>query len=322
MRRHDEPTGAPGAPHPPRVSVVIPTRDRPATARRAVASALAQRDVDVEVVVVDDGSAVPFAAAGEPRVTVLRHNAPRGVAAARNAGRGAAQAPWVALLDDDDFWAPDKLRVQLAAAAAAGAGFAYCSALVVAGARALAVAEALPAPELALGLRRRNLVPAGASNVLVAADAVREAGGFDERLRHLADWDLWSRLLQVTAAASSPDALVAYVQHPGSMHVAERATVRAEARLLRRLHRDGGGPIDAFDHGVLRLFVADGHRQAGRHWTAAAVQGLAGVRHRRPAYLREAAGELARSAGVRRERRVRPATPDWVTDQWAGPAAP
>jgi hypothetical protein len=303
------------------VSVIIPTRDRPALARRAVASALAQRGVDVQVIVVDDGSREPFAPPPDPRVAVLRHVTSQGVAAARNAGLHAARAPWVALLDDDDFWAPDKLRVQLSTAAAAGAGFVCCSALVVADARAVAVAEALPATELAQGLRRTNLVPAGASNVLVAADAIKAAGGFDVRLKHLADWDMWVRLLEVTRAASCPQALVAYVQHPGSMHVAARGSLREEARLLRRLHRDGG-PITSFDHGVFALFLADGHRQAGRYWTATAVQGLAGLRYGRPAYLRGAAVELARSTGVyRRERRAQPATPEWVRQQWTGQTA-
>ena len=59
-------------------------------------------------------------------------------------GLDAASAPWVALLDDDDYWAPEKLRTQLDAARIAGAGFAYCSALVVAGGRALSIAEAIP----------------------------------------------------------------------------------------------------------------------------------------------------------------------------------
>ena len=323
MPGHDEPTRAGSdGPGPVEVSVVVPTHDRPALARRAVASVLAQEGVDVEVIVVDDGSAEPFAGPADPRVTVLRNAAPQGVAAARNAGLAAAHAPWVALLDDDDFWAPRKLRTQLDAAAAAGAGFVCSSALVVVEGRAVSVAEALPADELTRSMRRTNRVPAGASNVLVAAAAMREAGGFDVRLSHLADWDLWSRLLQLTGAATRPEAHVAYVQHPASMHVAARGSVRDEARLLRRLHV-GGGPITAFDHGVFALFLADGHRQAGRHWRAAAVQGLAGIRHGRPGYLRGAAGELARATGLnRRPPRTQPDTPDWVHRQWVAPAAP
>src|SRR4051794_3960548 len=107
-------------PVPPTVSVVIPTRDRPAQLTAAVASALEQRGVDVEVVVVDDGSRgtareVIAGLAGGP-VRILRHEAPRGVSAARNAGIAAAAAPWIALLDDDDLWAPSKLAMQLEAA--------------------------------------------------------------------------------------------------------------------------------------------------------------------------------------------------------------
>ena len=317
MRTEDEVmTVAAARPEAPEVSVVIPTRNRARLARRAVASALAQSGVAVEVLVVDDGSREPFRPPPDPRVTILRNASSRGVAAARNMGLDAASAPWVALLDDDDYWAPEKLSTQLDAARIAGAGFAYCSALVVAGGRALSIAEAIPPEDLIAGLRRMNLVPAGASNVLISTAAVRKAGGFDIRLKHLADWDLWSRVLQSTRAASCPEALVAYVQHPASMHVAEQASVHEEARLLRELHRDG--PITDFDHGVFALFLADGHRQAGRHWRAAAVQGRAGVRHLRPAYLRGAAAGLARATGLYgRAPRVRPETPDWVRRQWA-----
>lgn len=318
MAEHDEPTSSAG-PGGAEVSVVIPTRDRPALARRAIASALAQEDVTVEVVVVDDGSQPPFDAPPDPRVAVVRHPTSRGVATARNTGVEAARAPWVALLDDDDFWAPGKLRTQLAVAGASEAGLVCCSALLVAEGRAVSVAEALPADELARGLRRANLVPAGASNVLVAAAALRAAGPFDVRLRHLDDWDMWIRLTSVTELATCPEPLVAYVQHPGGKHVAERASVRQDARMLRRLHA-GAGRITAFDRGVYALYVADGLRQAGRPFRAAGVEVLAAVRHGRPGYLRLAAGELARATGLnRRPRRAQPATPDWVRRQWDVP---
>src|SRR4051794_32636077 len=103
------------------VTVVIPTHDRAALVPRAVRSALAQRDVELEVIVVDDGSrdatreVLGALAADGANVTVVRHDAPRGVATARNAGVERAAKPWVAFLDDDDVWAPTKLACQLAA---------------------------------------------------------------------------------------------------------------------------------------------------------------------------------------------------------------
>ena len=170
------------------------------------------------------------------------------------------------------------------------------------------------------GLSQANLVPAGSSNVLVSAAAMRRAGEFDVRLRHLDDWDMWTRLVQVTTVGTCEDALVAYVQHPDSKHVVERGALPQDAKLLRGLHRDSG-LITRFDRGTFALFLADGHRQAGRHWRAAAVQALGGLRCGRPDYVRAAAAQLARSTGLlRRPPRAGPETPDWVRRQWAAPA--
>jgi glycosyltransferase involved in cell wall biosynthesis len=82
----------------------------------AVQSALAQTLPPVEVIVVIDGpdesSAAALADMGDPRVRVLRHAVSQGPAAARNTGVRAATGDWIALLDDDDHWLPDKLRLQ------------------------------------------------------------------------------------------------------------------------------------------------------------------------------------------------------------------
>ncbi len=101
----------------PAVTVVIPTRDRRELLLRTLDSVLRQEDVALDVVVVDDGGTDGSADAVEnlqlPNVRVLRHQRSRGVSAARNAGLRTVTAPWVAFVDDDDLWAPTKLRAQL-----------------------------------------------------------------------------------------------------------------------------------------------------------------------------------------------------------------
>ena len=120
----------------PRVTVIIPTRNRAQLLKVAVGSVLAQRGVDLEIVVVDEGSTdeTPslLGRIEGGHVRVIRHDSPRGVAAARNAGIAAANAPWLAFLDDDDFWCPDKLQLQLEALAAEpGAAWCCVGSLVV-----------------------------------------------------------------------------------------------------------------------------------------------------------------------------------------------
>lgn len=98
------------------VSVIIPTHNRAGVIRRAVDSALAQSVSELEVIVVDDGSddgtAEALASYGES-VRLLRQEN-QGVSSARNRGIRAAGGEWVALLDSDDFWLPEKLAAQLA----------------------------------------------------------------------------------------------------------------------------------------------------------------------------------------------------------------
>lgn len=104
----------------PTVGVVVPVRDRAGMVVEAVGSVLAQTSRDFALVVVDDGStdgsgdaardAMSAAPAGS---RVIRQDA-RGVAAARNAGAAAVDSAWLAFLDSDDLWRPEKLAAQMA----------------------------------------------------------------------------------------------------------------------------------------------------------------------------------------------------------------
>ena len=111
------------------VSVIVPTRNRSALLAMTLRSVLRQRDVDLEVIVVDDASTddTPrvLAALTDTRVRVIRHAMPSGVAAARNHAAAETQADWLAFIDDDDLWAPEKLLCQLQAAQQLGRDWAY-----------------------------------------------------------------------------------------------------------------------------------------------------------------------------------------------------
>jgi glycosyltransferase involved in cell wall biosynthesis len=101
---------------PPLVSVIIPTYNRADLVSQAVASVLDQGHPHCEIIVVDDGStddtAQRLLAFGK-QIRILRQpNA--GVSAARNQGIRAAQGPFIALLDSDDYWLPGKLHRQVA----------------------------------------------------------------------------------------------------------------------------------------------------------------------------------------------------------------
>jgi glycosyltransferase involved in cell wall biosynthesis len=174
----------------PELSVIVPTFDRADPTARAVRSVLAQDDVDLEVVVVDDASPAPFAFDGDPRVVVVRLERNSGAAAARNAGVAASQADWIAFLDSDDVWTPGSLRARLDAARAAGepdrtiwgAGFID----VWPDGRHIARMPVASADPVALA---SGCWSCPGSTALFSRTAWRQSGGQNAALRRLEDYD-------------------------------------------------------------------------------------------------------------------------------------
>jgi glycosyltransferase involved in cell wall biosynthesis len=233
----------------PEVSVVIPTRNRSRLLTLTLHSVRWQRGVDLEVVVVDDGSSDDtvemVAALADPRIRLVRHDRPQGVSAARNRGVAEAGGAWVAFLDDDDLWAPDKLARQLQAAHRTGRAWVYTGEVSVdQGLRVLHGAPPPPPDRVMERLGRHNAVPAGASNVLVHADALASAGRFDTGLGNNEDWDMWIRLARISPPAWICRPLVALRVHPGNAsHNMER--MLRELDVIERRHRI---PVDRAAH--------------------------------------------------------------------------
>ena len=102
----------------PLVSVIIPAYNREQTIGRAIRSVLNQTFQDFEIIVVDDGSTDGAKAVvdgfGDPRIRYLHHERNRGAAAARNTGIRAARGEYLAFLDSDDEWLPEKTKLQIA----------------------------------------------------------------------------------------------------------------------------------------------------------------------------------------------------------------
>jgi glycosyltransferase involved in cell wall biosynthesis len=224
----------------PLLSVVLPTHNRPAFARQAIESALAQQGVDVEVIAVDDASSddtpEQLASIGDERLTVIRHDTPRGPAVARNAGIERARGTWVAFLDDDDFFAPSKLGAQVADAERRGAAFSYTGRIEI-DENDSVVQRRLMAeqPVSAADLYEDNVV-GGPSAVIMRADLLEEIGGFDERLPPVEDWDLWIRAVSSAKASVLPGPLYAYRRHPENFWVTAAARIPDNFEILSEKH--------------------------------------------------------------------------------------
>jgi glycosyltransferase involved in cell wall biosynthesis len=220
-----------GGASPPDVSVIVPTHNRPDLLQMTVRSALAQEGVRLELIIVDDGSTdnTPEVVSrfDDPRVRMVRHERAEGQSRARNDGLGIARGRWVAFLDDDDLWAPDKLSSQVQALRSTGAGWVYVGSVnVTLGNRVVAGAPPPPPNELVERLHSSNVVPGGCSGVLAAAEVVRSVGGFDAALGPLSDWDLWLRLATRGVPACVDRPLVAYRVHAGNLSLDAARTLR------------------------------------------------------------------------------------------------
>jgi glycosyltransferase involved in cell wall biosynthesis len=205
----------------PQVSVVLTTRNRSSMMRQALSSVLGQDSVALEAIVVDEGSSDDTPARLEQiedeRLTVLRHESPKGLPAARNAAIDRARGEWIAFLDDDDLWAPGKLRTQLALAASNGHTLLYSGRFDI-DERTSVIRITRPADprELPLQLLANNSIGT-ASSVVMRADLLERVGGFDERLPALEDWDLWIRAASSAKPGACREPLIAYRRHREGM---------------------------------------------------------------------------------------------------------
>lgn len=177
----------------PAVSVVIPTHNRRGRTRRAIESALKQTLKPLEIIVVDDGSALPFEF-DHPHVRVLRHEERRGAGAARNRGVDAASGEWVAFLDSDDRWLPDKLERQFSCRDEGQApSLCFCNVLVLEseGARGRPYNVSAPSGDLSEWILI-GFNTAQTSGLMMPTDDARRIR-FDESLERHQDWDIFLR---------------------------------------------------------------------------------------------------------------------------------
>ncbi len=227
----------------PLVSAVIPTRDRAGLVGRAVASALAQTYAPLEVIVVDDGSTddtqAVLAGLADPRLRLYAHDRGRGVSAARNTGLAAARGEYLALLDSDDAWLPEKTARQLAFMRERELAVSQTQEIWMRGGRRVNPGRVHAKPDgffFEQALERCLVSP---STVMFTRRFLDEVGGFDESLPACEDYDLWLRTL-LRHPVGLLDAFLA-VRHGGrpdqlsAVYVGQDLLrVRSMARLLGR----------------------------------------------------------------------------------------
>ncbi|MGD8367122.1 MAG: glycosyltransferase [Desulfobacterales bacterium] len=237
------------------VSVVLPVHNRRRWIEEAVESVAAQTLTDFELIAVDDGSTDgtgEILSRYESRLRLIRQEN-RGVSAARNRGVAEARGRWIAFIDSDDLWRPEKLALQTAFFQNRP------------DARICQTEEIWVRNGIRVNPGRRHQKPSGdifipsLSLCLVSPSAVmmekalfEEIGGFDESLPAAEDYDLWLRIS---------------ARHP--VHLIEEPLVVKRGGHADQLSRTPG--IDRYRIRALEKILDSGELTAARRRAAAAV---------------------------------------------------
>lgn len=235
----------------PLISVIIPAYNAARFLRETLRSAQEQSYPNIEIIVVDDGSrdetpqVVAEAAEADARIQ-LHQQSNKGVATARNRGIEVARGAFIAPLDADDCWYPDKLRLQMARFIEVGAavGVVYSDYDEVD--QQMRVIPRLqlrhlPEGDLADEFVLRNPIPC-ASTPLIRRVVLSAVGGYDVTLRETGgqgceDWDLYLRLAEQTQFAVVPVPLLAYRHVRGSMSTDPAQMLASYEALMNRLKK-------------------------------------------------------------------------------------
>jgi glycosyltransferase involved in cell wall biosynthesis len=260
-----------------RITAVIPAYNCAAYVGQAVESVLCQtRPVD-EIIVIDDGSTDNTASVLAPYSDRIRYvkQENRGASAARNRGVELAQGDWIALLDADDVWTPDKIQRQLQAAAQ------YPAAVLIYAQMANFVDEGhdqgVWPQRVCVSPDDRSLIRWWAClsdlpptpTVLARTDVLRRCGGFDTTLSTAEDLDLWVRLLAIGPLVGVPAVLARRRLRSGSLtdvnHDVDQY-VRYLAVLARRREeiRSWAGGAERGGRAAIHTMIANVHMREGR----------------------------------------------------------
>lgn len=255
----------------PKISIVIPTKNRANYILEALDSVFAQTFKDYEIIVVDDGSTDETADVLKPLIDAkkIRYVAQlaAGVSAARNHGVRLANAPYVAFLDSDDLFLPSKLEKQIALFDQhPGYGFVHCSfskfndAGQELGVRDTSRFSGQVYPWMLQEWSVLMAMPC----MLMRADALREAGGFDEGMSWAEDLDLWRRIARRYPIGVVPEPLVKVRVHAASTTFARIGGTGGFERYLEKAFSEDGTLTDLFKRKArAKMYVKLAHNLLG-----------------------------------------------------------
>lgn len=279
------PAGSQAAPPPPPpplrggplVSVIVPTFNRAQLVERAARSVLEQTYADVELLVVDDGStddtSLRLAALSDRRLRVIGQ--PNGgVARARNRGLAEARGRYIAFLDSDDWWRPEKLSHQVAAleAAPSRAGLCHTAVEIRSDAAFIERRPATAQGRVFEPLLLNNNVHAPTSSGVIRREVFDAVGGFDPALPAIEDWEWLQRVARLYDLLAIDLDLTVYREDESTPEERRsrnfRANMTAREMLWQRNHhalrRCGAAHLYLIESARRELRELDGDARKGR----------------------------------------------------------
>lgn len=211
------------------IDVIIPTFNRATTLKRSISSVLAQTHRDLQLFVVDDGSTddtreliKPFLS--DPRVCYL-YQKNGGVSSARNLGIKSSRNEWIAFLDSDDEWLPQKLQIQLKQLEAAeGASFIHTNEIWIRNGVRVNQPRKFDKSNTDIFKRSLQTCLISPSTVLIHRDLILKHECFDESFAVCEDYDLWLKILSRQEICFEPQALtIKYGGHPDQLSTSHPA---------------------------------------------------------------------------------------------------
>ena len=186
--------------HMPKVSVIIPTSNRPELLPRAIRSVLDQTFQDFEIITVDDGQVISAQEAvgqlNESRIRYIKNDRLLGGGGTRNKGASIATGEYLAFLDDDDEWLPFKLEEQVAGLDQHPEAVAAFTGVTLYDPEGILIRERLSGMSGLVDIFSATLLHPfiWTSAIVVRAKVFRAIGGFDQPLPKNQEWDLELRL--------------------------------------------------------------------------------------------------------------------------------
>jgi glycosyltransferase involved in cell wall biosynthesis len=264
------------------VSVIIPTYNRARFLKTAVESVLHQTFQDFDISIVDDGSTdktrQTVFAFNDKRIRYFRHPFNKGNAAARNTGIQNSTGKYVAFLDDDDEWLPDKLKqqVKLLNTTPENVGAVYTGFVTIDKRSSKTLSETSPSKRGSIfdDLLSANCVGT-TSTVVLRRKCFQTVGLFDEELVAWVDYDMWLRVAKEFDFECLPSPQVKYYTHSGNI----TANYGAKIQGIKKMQQKHGAlfALDrkSFSGQYLALGVShcyDGDTKVGRQALRKAIK--------------------------------------------------